>query len=160
LSFAHSKLAIMLTGMGDIAGAEENYDAALTGGQRLPADDPGSNEDRQTVSGAYLGKSRLAELTGDFATAAEYSDKYATMEPSGQSIYSVERLYLAAARSVRTPASGKANFWQAARDAAQRCLEFLQAQATKVPLGPNDAGIQRLASRDLAQCDAALAVVQ
>ena len=156
LSFAHSKLAIMLTDTGDIAGAYEHYDVSLAIAQRLLADDPGNKEDRQTVTTAYLGKSRLAEQSGDFAKAAELYGKFAAMEPSGPSYYGVEKLYLAAARGKRTSAIRQVTYWRAARDAAQRCVEFLQAQSAKAPLGPGDAEILKLASRDLAQCDAAL----
>jgi tetratricopeptide (TPR) repeat protein len=157
LSFAHQKLAQMSMGMGDLVAAETNWDAALAGARRLLADDPGNSEDRQTISAVYAGQSVLAEQTGDFAQAAEYYGKFAADEPSGLSYYRVESLYLAAAQAKRTPAARQPGYWRAARDAAQRSLELLQAQARKAPLGPGDAETLRLATRDSALCDRALA---
>jgi tetratricopeptide (TPR) repeat protein len=157
VSFAYMRLAKVLAGMGDTAAAEKNYDASLAAAQRLLADDPGSVEDRQQVAAAYAAKSVLAEQAREFAPAAEYYGKSVEAAPSGQSYYHVGSLYIAAAQAKRTAAAGRTDYWRAARDADRRCLEFLAAQAGKAQLGPGEAEVRRLATRDLALCDAALA---
>jgi tetratricopeptide (TPR) repeat protein/predicted Ser/Thr protein kinase len=157
LSFAHEKLALMSLKLGDNADAEKNFDAALAEAQRLLGDDPGSHEDRQTVFGSYLGKSLVAEQTGEFAKAAENYAKVAEATPSGQAYYHVVSLYVSAAQDKRATVEQRAGYWRAARDAAERCLEFERVQARKAPLGSGDVEFARLAARDLARCERELA---